>query len=424
MSEVTKPLFKDETGQDVVRVLGEIRNAIGGTDTKKTYGFIEHMDVLAPGSRIEYIGANKTFDPISIDKSAHTYDLGEWANFEWLEKNKPYMVHSNGVADYALNPKDYTKKADGTASDVANASYDGGAFAWAQKIYKRETTSGDKRKVEFSMVKQDGFEPVGFIGKDGNELEGKWIPMFYASVANNKATCISGTQPSASLTTDAQKTAVEAFGDRANFLGGPFVETLIDLMILFAKTTDLQGFYGNGNMSGYVNDSTKYYGVLANAVVGGGQFYGTTDGKSLNKIFHSVVLGTYQQWMRDPYEICVNGKVKVSKDYSIDLTGVSYTDTGITAVAASAAYYDKLKTVDGYGAVPVAPYSGTSATGVCDAIWVNVTIVAVCLRFGNANNGLNDGPRARNWNNTASNATWSLGFAVLLDSPVNTAPAV
>ena len=32
------------------------------------YGFIEHMDVLSPTARIEYIGQNKDFTPISLNK--------------------------------------------------------------------------------------------------------------------------------------------------------------------------------------------------------------------------------------------------------------------------------------------------------------------------------------------------------------------
>ena len=40
--------------------------------------------------------------------------------------------------------------------------------------------------------------------------------------------------------------------------------------------------------------------------------------------------------------------------------------------------------------------------------------VAVCIRFGNCNNGAHDGLRARNWNNVATNANWNIGFAVIL----------
>lgn len=146
------------------------------------------------------------------------------------------MVRSDGTADYRLNENDYTKKEDGTASDVANADYDGGAFAWAQKIYKREYTSGDDRYVLFRFEKADGFEPVGFIDPDNKELEGVWIPMFYGSIISDKMKCISGNQPVYNKNTSQEKAAIDAFGTRAKFFGGAIIETLVDLMLMFGKT--------------------------------------------------------------------------------------------------------------------------------------------------------------------------------------------
>lgn len=391
------------------------------------YGFIEHMDILAPGQRIEYTGANKDYSPITVNKETGQASYNSWANFPWLLANKPYMVHSDGTADYRLNENNYAQKEDGSASDVANAAYDGGAFAWAMKIYKQEYTVGSDRVVNFSISKRDGFEPIGFIDPSNRELEGVWIPMFYGTIISDKMKCISGNQPCYNTATAAEKTAIDAFGSKAKFFGGAIVETLIDLMILFAKTTDLQAAYGNGNCSGYDASLAPTYGVKQNAVVGGGQFYGTSDGKSLNKIFHSIVLGSYNQWMRDPYVVCVNGKVKVSKNYNYDLTGAAYEDAGITHgkindnAAYGPVYAHIFRTIGGFGALPAAPYKGSTALGGCDGMWVNTGITAVALRFGHCNDGLTAGPRALVLNNTAGNAAWLLGAAILLLPPVGVA---
>ena len=391
------------------------------------YGFIEHMDILAPGQRIEYTGANKDYSPITVNKETGQASYNSWANFPWLLANKPYMVHSDGTADYRLNENNYAQKEDGSASDVANAAYDGGAFAWAMKIYKQEYTVGSDRVVNFSISKRDGFEPIGFIDPSNRELEGVWIPMFYGTIISDKMKCISGNQPCYNTATAAEKTAIDAFGSKAKFFGGAIVETLIDLMILFAKTTDLQAAYGNGNCSGYDASLAPTYGVKQNAVVGGGQFYGTSDGKSLNKIFHSIVLGSYNQWMRDPYVVCVNGKVKVSKNYNYDLTGAAYEDAGITHgkindnAASGPVYAHIFRTIGGFGALPAAPYKGSTALGGCDGMWVNTGITAVALRFGYCYNGLFAGPRALALSSTAGNASWSVGAAILLLPPVGVA---
>lgn len=393
--------------------------------TEPVYGFIEHEAILAPGARIEYIGANAKYNPITITMGGG-YSLGDWADFPWLKANKPYMVKSDGTPDYRLKEDDYTKKEDGTDSDVANTSYDGGAFSWGMKIYKKEYHAGDDRYVLFRFEEADGFEPVGFIDPDNNELEGVWIPMFYGSIVDSKMRSLSGLQPVYSKTTAEERTAIQAFSERAHHFGGPIVETLIDLMILFSKTTYLQSVYGFGNCSGYDASLTPTMGVKQNAVVGGGQFYATNDNKSLNKIFHSIVLGTCQQWMRDPFELVVNGRVKVSTNYTYDLTGQAYKDTGINVENdGNWRYAHKHASVPGYGPVPIAPYKGSSSLGDCNGTYVAAnqsSITAVALRFGSCNAGATDaGPRARHWSNTATYAYWGLGAADLLLPPAGVA---
>ena len=221
-------------------------------------------------------------------------------------------------------------------------------------------------------------------------------------------------------TTAEQNTAIGNFSANAKFFGGPIVEMIIDLLMMMAGTSNLQEAYGYGNMNGYEN-VPPYNGVKANAVVGGGQFYGSSDGTSLNKILHSIVLGTYQQWMRDPYEVVVNGAVKVSKDYTYDPTGATYEDTGIRVPDSrgGAWRYPLVYTpVEGYGSIPdQSSPEGSSGTGPCDGTYNSATqssITAVCIRFGHCNNGAHDGLRARFWNFVATNAGWNIGFAVFL----------
>lgn len=402
------------------------------------YGFIEHNGILSPGSRIEYIGLNKDFSPLVRNKADGSMALNSWADFPVIKANKPYMVRADGTPDYRMSETNYAQKESGGASDVANSSYNGGAFSWLMKIYKNEEMVGNDRIVRFSLTARDGYEPVGFIDPSNNELEGVWLPMFYGSIlgasgSTPKMVSLSGMQPTHSNTTAQEKTAITNFSSRAVFLGGPIVETITDLLIMFAKTTNLQEAYGYGNCAGYDASQSPTYGVKQNAIVGGGQFYGTDDQHSLNKIFHSIVLGSYQQWMRDPYEVVVNGRVKVSKNYTYDPTGAAYTDTGI-AVPDNKTwdtnhnaldYPAHFRTVPGYGSIPALGMDGgSSATGGCDGLWrkdPKQTFTGVCLRFGNCGDGLDCGLRARLWYNTATSAYWSIGAADLLLPPVGVA---
>lgn len=402
------------------------------------YGFIEHNDILSPSARIEYIGLNKNYSPLARNKENGSMVLNSWADFPVIKANKPYMVRADGTPDYRLKETDYTQREDGGSSDVANSSYNGGAFSWLMKIYKNEEMVGNDRIVRFSLTARDGYEPVGFIDPSNNELGGVWLPMFYGSIlgadgATPKMVSLANLQPTYNNTTDKEKTAITNFSSRAAFLGGPIVETIIDLLIMFAKTTNLQEAYGYGNCSGYDASQSPTYGVKRNAVVGGGQFYGTDDKLSLNKIFHSIVLGSYQQWMRDPYEVVVNGRVKVSKNYTYDPTGAKYTDTGITVPDNKTwdtnhnalDYPAHFRTVPGYGSIPALGMDGgSSATGGCDGLWrkdPKQTFTGVCLRFGSCFRGLSCGLRARYWDDTASVANWSIGAADLLLPPVGVA---
>lgn len=402
------------------------------------YGFIEHNGILSPGSRIEYIGLNKDFSPLVRNKADGSMALNSWADFPVIKANKPYMVRADGTPDYRMSETNYAQKESGGASDVANSSYNGGAFSWLMKIYKNEEMVGNDRIVRFSLTARDGYEPVGFIDPSNNELEGVWLPMFYGSIlgasgSTPKMVSLSGMQPTHSNTTAQEKTAITNFSSRAVFLGGPIVETITDLLIMFAKTTNLQEAYGYGNCAGYDASQSPTYGVKQNAIVGGGQFYGTDDQHSLNKIFHSIVLGSYQQWMRDPYEVVVNGRVKVSKNYTYDPTGAAYTDTGI-AVPDNKTwdtnhnaldYPAHFRTVPGYGSIPALGMDGgSSATGGCDGLWrkdPKQTFTGVCLRFGGCYYGLYCGLRARTWLNGATYANWSIGAADLLLPPVGVA---
>lgn len=402
--------------------LEEVLNII---KTEPVYGFIEHEATLAPSQRIEYIGANAKYNPITITMGGG-YSLGDWADFPWLKANKPYIVNSDGTPAYRLDENDYTKKEDGTLSDISDTSFDGGAFSWAMKIYKREYKAGDDRYVMFRFDKADGFEPAGFIDPNNNELEGVWIPMMYGSIVDNKMKTLSGLQPSYNTTTASERTAIQAFSTRAHHFGGAIIETLKDLAIMFAKTTYTQSVYGFGNCNGYDASLAPTYGVKVNAVVGGGQFYATNDEKSLNKIFHSIVLGSYQQWQRDPYEIIANGRVKVSTNYTYDLTGANYLDTGINVANGNGwAYAHKHASVPKYGTIPIAPYNGSSVMGDCDGTYVATNqsvLVAVALRFGFCNYGAGPtGLRARFWCDVATDSNWNIGASVLLLPPVGAA---
>lgn len=411
--------FEEETesiNDELVNLRIDVDHIFDYMDNNAVYGFIEHCDVLSPSQRIEYIGFNKDFVPLKMNLSNGSCALNGWENFPFLLKNKPWMVKSDGTPDYQLNEDDYRYKASGGDSDVDNVDYDGGAFAWIPKIYKKEVMYGNDRYVYFSMNNLPDFKPIGFKGPDGEEREGVWLPMYYSTLINDKYRSLATGAPDQSHNTAQQNTYIKNFSQNAYFLGGGLLETLIDIMIMLSKTTDLQGAFGHGNMSG--GNSAQY--MLDNAVIGGGAFYGTSNNKALNKVFHSLVLITQNQYQRDPYEVIIKNRVKVGLDYNYDPTGATYLDTGIDVFEEAAPsngwkYPHVYKTVSDYGAIPIIEGAkGSTSLGGCDGVYTSAsqkTADTVCLRFAVCSNGANGGPRARNWNNTATNTNWNIGAA-------------
>lgn len=393
------------------------------------YGFKEYFGILDSESRIVPTDTNADFTPMRR-KSDGTQDYGSWTGFPLLEANKPYMVNKDGTVDYPLSETDYTKKSDGeTASDVANASYAGaGAFSWLKTTYCKETYGtddvGDFRHVQFafdnSHDQTSDFEPYAFMWDENTVLEGLWIPMFYMS---DSGMTISGTQPIYGKTTDQERSIIQGISPRAVHLGGPVMNFLRDIAYLLTNSTDIQKHWGEGCMSSYVN-SSPLYGVKKNAVVNGGQFYGCDGGNTLNKAFHSIVIQSFQQLLRDPMTILSSGKLLVTPYYSkYSLTGDGYIDTRLTFASSSTwRYASKLTHVDKFGSVHLDDNLGTTATGCCDGQYYNASGVRVGRRLGNACDGLAGGPGYLYLDCEGSVATWYCGDGVLLNPPAGYSP--
>ncbi len=387
--------------------------------TIKVWGFHQNFSDTNPATCITYPSdvENASYAKMVTNEGTGTATAGSWGSFLTdVLKNLPYMVKADGSSDYQLNPADYTKKADGTTSDYNNSSYSGaGAFAWLNKIYMKEVyaSDGNSRDVYFADGPLDGYTAVGFIDGDGNELEGVWIPMFYLNGSNNKT--IAGQTVSKSLTTAQQKTKIDAVGTRARFFGGPIINVLRDLEYMLFKSTDIQLQAGHGNCNGGSESALKNNPVVANGNVVG--WKGTNDKKTANKYFHSMVLGTYDQWLRDPYTLLVNGVLKYSDDYEYDVTGAAYDTASDTSWTLNGGWHygsHLVKISDAFGSTPKKENTCSTTTGLCDGLNCNTSGVRVALRLGYCGYGLADGPAALNLDGEASVASWNCGAAVLL----------
>lgn len=371
--------------------------------------------------------ANSSFAKMLTNEGTGTATYGGWEDFlkETL-KNYPAMVKKTGEIDYLLDPADYTKKKEGgVGSDYNNLNYDGGAFAWLNRVYMLETYSGNKesREVQFSDGPADGFTPVGFYDGENNVLEGIWLPMGYMDASGR--TLIAGTTPVASKTCSQEKALIDGFSPRARFLGGPIMHVLRDLEYMLFKSTNIQLQAGHGACA--AGDKA----VVANAVIANGAvegWKGTGTKKQINKYFHSQVLGSCQQWVRDPYTILINGVEKMSPNYNYNLNGDGYINTGITLNKSSLWWYSShlISLSDPkLGSRQKQENTGSATTGICDGgPLVETSGIRVALRLGYCNSGDLNGPAALYLTNDVSGASWAYGVGVTLLPPAGYAPHV
>lgn len=451
---MTKKVFiaEQETLEEVNRKVDKLIDRLAPLD-KPVYGMIIHEQTdLDPESRVEYIGANKDYTPMKMNMETHVMDQGGWAGWNWLKGVVPVMCDWDGGIDYYLNPDDYSQKLDGTESDVSDIEYDGNAMVVYPLIYTCEYKQGTDRVVLFCENKiNDDFLPIGFnVG--GTVRPYMLGPMFYGSIddqgrmrsiadqwscltASGNATDVTDASigtltKTAGITTEVQWQAIQKTSKNGLFFGGPLTNTLADILVMLAKSTNSQEAYGGGmshsNVAGsYLTEAAgtkeNHYNTKQNEVVDGGMFYGSNDNKSFNKIFHSIVLGSMMLWQRDPYMVMKGGRIKVSTDYTYDLTGENYLDTGIDFKPGNTNphYYPSYHVVKGYGPVPdvSGKDKGSSSTGYCDATWANADGERVSLRFGVCPSGLRAGLWARTVGDAASAAGWNNAASLLLPAP-------
>lgn len=146
------------------------------------YGFSVDPDESDPYEKITYLKSAIGMTPAGM--GATTFNYGSWKNAFFMPK--PCMLKSNGTVDYYLNPNDYSKKIDGTPSDIGNTSYDGNAMMeWGLIWFKFEAGTVDGEWSFYVANKQVDSTYDCPCNKDVN---GDIIPHFYTAIYNGTGT--------------------------------------------------------------------------------------------------------------------------------------------------------------------------------------------------------------------------------------------
>ena len=401
----------DKTHANTAAILAALEEEGGEHKKAVRYGIKISKSDSGKASRVTYIYDAVGMTPAVMNFSEGTFNYGSWGNVEFVKNNYPCMVKYDGTEDYKLSPNDYTKKEDGTtASDVANTDYAGNAMAAFKGGWLCQYETETDEYIIWSNVKyDDGYNAYHRTAPDGVVREGFYRRIYKPALLNNVARSISGQQSMHSKNATQERTYIKANGEAWEHTSWWEWNYIIALLKIMAKTEDLQGAYGNGNMNGYVNDAAQHYGILtAGTLNDKGQFFGYNTNNQQVKVFHTEAMWG-DQWERICHMICDKGVVKVQPYGDGNFTGagfetvLDYKDLGITA-SASGYMRDTVMTKAGRFAKT---FNGSSSTYTCDYGSINPTIVSVPLVGGSCGDGLACGACV-NLGSTAGGAAWNI----------------
>lgn len=400
----------------------------GGPARSGIYGFYINGNEADPYSMVTYLEDAIGMTPAYMDFANQVFNWGSWGDAFFLPR--PCMLKYDGTVDYYLDPDDYTKKLDGTASDVADTSYGGNAMMeWGRdgkKIwYKIVPGSGATSAYIYVADHQedDGYMAWSFINADGEWIDHFYTPIFNGSVDNNsRMRSMSGLAVSKTLTADAERTHCKANGDGWDTEVYADIVLINILLTLITKTTDSQTAIGQGlsnDGSETVNDGFRT-GVHNDK----GLFWGTSSGAAATYTNAVKVFGMENWWgfqlRRFVGLVNANGTIKYKLTYGIEdgSTGTDYVisttasayngyKTGASVPAANNAYINKM-TFDTQQFTPTAA-SGTASTYFCDGLYTNNNQVDYATRGGRSGHGVSCGVWCLSLIDASSLAYWSIG---------------
>lgn len=230
------------------------------TQTTVVYGFHIDSSKSDPSQAVTYLEDAVGMTPAAMNYSTGVFNYGDWENAFFMPK--PCMLYSNGTVAYYLDPNDYTKKADGTTSDIANTSFDGNAMMeWGkdgQKIwYKIVPDSGNNYSASIYISNEQvdtGYHAYNFIKPDGVTYADHFYTAIYKGYvdSNDKIRSISGISKTniavsdktlSDAITSAKKNGtgwnVGTYGDR---------ELITLLLVLISKSLNTSSKFGMGNV--------------------------------------------------------------------------------------------------------------------------------------------------------------------------------
>ena len=316
---------------------------------------------------------NYFFERPFMDFDEDKFYWGGWKNVQMLPK--PCMLNSDGTVDYYLDPDDYTKKADGTASDVTNMSYDGNAMMEWAPVFTKVVREGNRLYMYFCSEKyDDDYECYSCKKSDGEYGEHFYMPIYEGYVSSGKMRSMSsGQKPTVNTTAENEATYATANGTGWNTTLWADEQLLQMLGILFFERLNLQ--VACGYNPGSSTSAITHVNGTANAK---GMFYGHASTNAVGTKYFGMENWWGHRWRRCNGLMTIDRRVKVKLTNSTidgstvtgyNRTGNGYIDTGVDVPSASESYIKEISGDPRCVTAPVTVSGASSTTYYCDAAW-------------------------------------------------------
>ena len=370
------------------------------------YGFKIDKSVSDPSNAVIYTHDAVTMTPAGMDFTNGVFDYGSWENAWFLKNARPVMLNFDGTEAYDLDPNDYSKKLDGTPSDIADSTKNMNAMIAFPTVWIKRTDDARYNYIEISDRQLDS-DFHAYAHEDANGVVKPYIylPIYKGSMVDGKLRSISGVKPQSSTTAQQEVDAASALGTGWQIWDYTSREMLCDLLTLISKSLDTQGKFGQGHSTGGTSASDF---LDCGTLDGKGKFFGYSTTASQVKCFGMEALWA-DRWDRELGLILDDGIYKIKERPAYNLTGEGYTAIS-TSVAQSPTSngYIKTEVPTQFGSLPTV-VGGTSSTFYCDYFYQNQSGIRVAMRGGNCNNGAYSGLRCVSAHSAAPSSNWNVG---------------
>ena len=385
------------------------------------YGFTIDQNESDPASMITYIEDNKNFRSAYMDYEGDSFDCGDWASAFFMDI-KPCMLKYDGTVDYYLNPNDYSKKLDGTPSDISNDKYEGNAMVQIPKVYWKIVDNGDKTaNVYISNNKIDeDFNCWSHIDNNGNEIDYCYMPIYNGYNDGTKLRSLSGKTPVNTLSGSKEIELAIANNKTSDVIW--YTEVYSDrllinlLLLLIGKSTDTQHVFGYGHYNGGSDASDL---MVSGTMDNKGSFYG----KNVQG-FGVKVFGIEHYWGNQYRRIAGwindNGIQKIKMTYGQSDTstvdGYNSTGNGYITISDSVPFgtsggYISEMIFSKHGIIPKTA-NGSSTTYYSDGFYFNNSNIRYVIVGGSSYHKLLVGAFYTNANEELSRSLWLIGSSI------------